>query len=117
MKSPCVHALSSGLKLKSLLAYLNKVNQMIQLASCSLSASTANLIAIVIQASYTRAREASDVTGRATNTTANVQSSHAFTKTQARGEPILMFAQGLLKSFLSAERCEVEALSPANSSK
>ena len=75
--------------------------------------STVDLVVIVVEAGDVSTRELGNLTGRATDTTADVENLHSLLDPHAVGEVVLMASNGLVEGFAVGEAAEVEGLAPA----
>ena len=71
-----------------------------------------NLVVVVVETDDVHASELDDLTGRATDTAANIQHAHVVLELHLVGEVVLVAGKGLQERFPRGETAEVEGLRP-----
>jgi hypothetical protein len=92
---------------------LDKVELVRKTLLCSVVGSSLNLVVVVVETSDVCARELDNLSGRATNTTTDIEDLHVVLEVHDVGEVVLVTGNGLFEGLAKGETAEVERLAPA----
>jgi hypothetical protein len=79
---------------------------------CSVVGGSLDLVVVVVETSDVCARELDNLSGRATNTTTDIEDLHVVLEVHDVGEVVLVTGNGLFEGLAVGETAEVERLTP-----